>query len=153
MTHKFKCVGFPFHLILESFIFFSWMNHRSFCSELFSLHNFMSFLLFLLFIFNFNPCGSYRMQHVILIFLNLLRFAFIQVCGQFWRKINELFRRQYILLCFDQMFYKHMLVPFGLLYQLTPAFLCLIFVWMTCLLLRVGLCSFQSVKVNLWFKR
>jgi hypothetical protein len=80
----------------KSFICF-W-NHFLFSSELLSFHEFASFLLFLLFIYNFNLRWSGGIRKLFQFSCICQDLLCIPVCGQFWRKFHEPPRKRFLLL-------------------------------------------------------
>lgn len=107
-------------LLISVLIYFS------FSSELFSFHEFVRFLMFLLlFISSFNPWCSDRMQSVVSIFFSLWALLWAPICGQFWRKFHELQKRSYSFV-FRWKVQRYLLDPFCLLHYLVPAFLYLV---------------------------
>lgn len=105
--------------------------------------------MFLFLTSSFNLCRSDRMQGVISFALYLLTLPF---CSHMW-KFHGMLKR-YVLFCSDEIFCKYLLSSFGLWYQLSPAFLCSVFVWMTRLLARVGYWShhYHCVRAHVLFK-
>ena len=56
----------------------------------------------------------------------------------FREKFHGMLQIVVVVLCFGGMFCKYLLGSFVLYHHLCPAFLYLVFVWMTCILVRVG---------------
>lgn len=134
VSHKF---GHVVSMFLISFLI-SAFTHFSLSGELFSFRMFVSFLLFLwLLLSSFNLWQSDQMQ-VLFPFPFICRdLLYIRKCGQFWKMVLKPLTRKHILRL-GEIFCKYLLTPFGLLYWLAPGFLCLVFIWMICSLVKVG---------------
>ena len=63
---------------------------------------------------------------------------YVHLYGQFWRRFHEVMRTRHILFFWGEMFCRYLLNPFGSWLLLVSLWLCLVFVLMTCPLVRVG---------------
>ena len=102
--------------LLISFLIFV-LTHFSFTTELFSFHEFISFLFLLFLIFSFNQWWLDGMKGIISISLYLLRLAMCPSMLSFWRLFHELLRRKHVHLFLGEVFCKYLLGQFGLLHQ------------------------------------
>lgn len=114
LSHKFQCFVPSFFIDFKKVfnLFFPWSS--DYWLQLFSLHESIDFLLFLLFLkSSFNPQLAEKVQGIISIFFYLLPLATSnQVYGKFLRFFPEMLRRRYILLCLGEMFCRYQLGPF-----------------------------------------
>lgn len=89
-----------------------------------------------------------QVQGDISIFLYPFRFSLYHNMWSFWRKIHEMLRRKYTLLCLSEMVCRCLLGKFVLWCLLTPVFPCLAFVCMIRLTGERGV--LKSPTITVW---
>ena len=83
-----------------------WLTHSLFSSMLFSLHVFVFFPEFFLWLISsFIPLWSEKLHDMISIFLNLLRLILWTNLWCIWRKFHVHSKRMYILLFWNEIFW------------------------------------------------
>ena len=118
--------------------FISSLTKLSLSRELFSFHEYVGFLMFLLLLkSSFNPWWSDKIQLFFQFYCMYRELQCVWICGQFISKFHEVLSRRYIFLYFSWTFSKYQLNSCSCR-QSAGVFICLVLVWRICQLVGVG---------------